>query len=536
VDEPAPLHELVARVVAPGAAPRDRLTLPLGTMQELNRRLANRPVLDFVNATLRGAGQVIFANNPLSGALLLAAMFLQAPWLGVMTLAGVTAATLAAKALRLSPPAVQNGIFGLNGVLIGAAIGFAGRAGNGPWNPVWIGAAVVLSALATLVMQTVGTWFATRLQAPPLGVAFNGLMLGFVLLVVFVPQTWFDVGPPPLAFPPGPVDGLHLARSLPAGLGQVFFCDGALPLLLILLAVGLCTPLGLGVALLGCAMWLLAGLLLGARPGELYLGLWGYNAALTATAIGGVFYAPNRRSITIGALCAFLASAASIAMARWLSPLHLPVLSIPFTIVTLGCFWVLRRTIPSLVPVALHAVASPEEHERRYVVARDILTGFRRGLAAAARGEPRMLLFARAPAAVTDELRRLFDAIDQDHDGALTTAEVMTHLAPAGVSAGEVAYLFERLDADGSGRISCEELGELVLRHRRLMARYDELFTYFLPIDVDRDDVLGPREMNTAMASVGEPPLTADELAVLARRTGGQPLTWNRFVELVLLI
>jgi urea transporter len=37
-------------------------------------------------------------------------------------------------------------------------------------------------------------------------------------------------------------------------------------------------------------MYLLAALLLGAKPEELYTDLWSYNAALTATAIGGVFY------------------------------------------------------------------------------------------------------------------------------------------------------------------------------------------------------------------------------------------------------
>jgi urea transporter len=139
--------------------------LPLGTMQWLNQRLASRPGLDFINAILRGIGQVIFANNPVSGALLLAAMMIQAPWLGVMTLAGVIAATLTAKLMRLSPAAIQNGVFGLSGMLIGAALGFAGRSGNGPWNPMWIAAAVLLSTPATVVMHAIGTWFATRLKA-----------------------------------------------------------------------------------------------------------------------------------------------------------------------------------------------------------------------------------------------------------------------------------------------------------------------------------------------------------------------------------
>jgi urea transporter len=85
-------------------------------------------------------------------------------------------------------------------------------------------------------------------------------------------------------------------------------------------------------------MYLLAGLLLGAKPDELYTGLWGYNAALTATAIGGVFYTPNRLSISIGLICAFLASIiASILLAPLFSLLKLPVLSVPFAIVTIGC-------------------------------------------------------------------------------------------------------------------------------------------------------------------------------------------------------
>jgi urea transporter len=107
-------------------------------MQGLNQQLAARPWLNFVNATLRGVGQVIFANNPVTGLIILVAMFIQAPWLGLMSLCGVAAATLTAMALRLSHDMTQNGVFGLNGLLIGAAMGFTGRAGNGPWNPTWI--------------------------------------------------------------------------------------------------------------------------------------------------------------------------------------------------------------------------------------------------------------------------------------------------------------------------------------------------------------------------------------------------------------
>ncbi len=78
-DEPLPLHELISRILAPEPSfqkPKGLLS-GLGTMQALHQRLANQPLQDFINATLRGISQVIFVNNPLSGLLILAAMFIQ---------------------------------------------------------------------------------------------------------------------------------------------------------------------------------------------------------------------------------------------------------------------------------------------------------------------------------------------------------------------------------------------------------------------------------------------------------------------------
>lgn len=125
-------------------------------------------------------------------------------------------------------------------------------------------------------------------------------------------------------------------------------------------------------------MYLLAAVNLQVTPDDLYTGLWGYNAVLTAIAIGGVFYTPNLFSISIGLGCAFVASLASWGLAALFAPLKLPVLALPFVIVTISCFLILRRSLPSLVPVALHTVASPEEHRQRFLVAKRIISNFRR--------------------------------------------------------------------------------------------------------------------------------------------------------------
>lgn len=41
--------------------------------------------------------------------------------------------------------------------------------------------------------------------------------------------------------------------------------------------------------------------------------------------------------------------------------------------------------------------------------------------------------------------------------------------------------------------------------------------------------------MNVAMASVGEAPLSDEESAYLVQQVGSQPLTWNRFIEMLLV-
>jgi Ca2+-binding EF-hand superfamily protein len=91
------------------------------------------------------------------------------------------------------------------------------------------------------------------------------------------------------------------------------------------------------------------------------------------------------------------------------------------------------------------------------------------------------------------------------------------------------------MDRYRSGAIDFEEFGELMLRHQRLMSRYTEFVTYFLPIDADGDDTISMKEMNTVLASLREPPLSEDEITFLQKQTGGQALTWNRFIEVLLL-
>ncbi|NET55839.1 MAG: urea transporter [Symploca sp. SIO2E6] len=534
-----PLHELLSKLLESEKVSH-RHPLPImGTLQDFNQSVERRPLLDLINASLRGIGQVGFANNPISGLLSILAVLIQSPWVALMLIVGVVAATVTAYGMNLERASVRNGIFGFNGAVIGLALGTFGSWGNGSGNLFWALAIAVCAALSTVLMQHLGLWMAVHLKLPSMGVPFIFITLVFLAGVIYIPQPFFELGtPPPFPNPAESLDGVRILSALVTGVGQVFFSGSMVSAVLIIIALGLCSPMGALVAVLGCAIGLLTGILLGVDLNVLYAGLWGYNSVLTAIAIGGIFYAPNLRSL--GAGCAGALGAALLAwlLSLVMTPLGLPILSIPFQVAVYGCFLVLRHSLSSLVPVAPYSIANPEEHRFRYLTAKEVISAFRRQLQGAMQGEHHKVLFDRAPQEIKGDLRYIFNAIDRDNSGSLSMEELRYHFQQAGhsLSDEELNFAFSSMDFDNSGEIDFEEFGELLLRHRRLISRLDEFYTYFIPIDSDGNGKLDLQEMNVVLTSVDEPPLAHEEVTFLRQQIGDKDLTWERFLELLLVI
>ena len=536
------LQQIISRITVPAEQISERspsLWYGQGTMHWLNQRWANQPSLDFINYNLRGVGQVIFANNPLSGLLILLALFIQSPWIGLMSLVGVVSSTVTAIALKLDRDKIRNGLFGYNGILVGAALATFGLSGNGGWNFWWALAVIIFSALTTVMMKTFGVWWATTFRCAPLTMPFNIATLLFLSLVMFLPQPLFKLGETTIDVTSvSTIEVPRLLASLPIGYGQVFLADKFIVGSLILLAVAIFSPFGATVGLVGEILGVVAALILGIVPEDINTGLWGYNSVLSAMAISGIFYVPNLRSFLFGAGCAFVSAITIPILAIILTkPFGLPVLTLPFCIVTIGFFALLRRLPPALAPVALHAVTSPEEHRQLYLAAKDTISNFHHQLEAAISGQSTNFMFDKAPDSIKGDLRYVFDAIDIDRNGELSNQELATYLVGADriTSDDELIYLLNVVDRDHRGKIDFEEFGELILRHRRLMMEYDAFMSYFLPTDSDENDPISIKEMNVAMTNVGELPLTREEINLLQQRTSSRSFTWHQFVELLLL-
>jgi urea transporter len=104
-----------------GGAPPGGLSIN-GTMPGWAARAEGNPLLDFVDFCLRGVGQVCFMNNPVTGLAILVAMVVAEPWLGFAGALGLVASNLAAILIGMDRGAIRAGLFGFNGVLVGAGL------------------------------------------------------------------------------------------------------------------------------------------------------------------------------------------------------------------------------------------------------------------------------------------------------------------------------------------------------------------------------------------------------------------------------
>ena len=80
------------------------------------------PAVGVIDTLLRGVGQVMLQNNPITGLLFLVGIFLNSYEDGLTALLGLVVATVAAYLLGADRTLISNGLFGFNGVLTGITL------------------------------------------------------------------------------------------------------------------------------------------------------------------------------------------------------------------------------------------------------------------------------------------------------------------------------------------------------------------------------------------------------------------------------
>ena len=185
----------------------------------------------FADAALRGVGQVVFCNSPGSGALILAGLGVADPFLASMATLGVTTSTAAAMMGGLDRAAINSGLYGYNGALVGCAFSvFLGTS-----LPVTLAATTAGAAATPFVGRAIAPLCAS---VPQFTLAFNAVALSTLAVVCpfkaasVAPETPIEVvvGTAADTIPPATVvTGVaELMMSPLTGISQIFVVESPL--------------------------------------------------------------------------------------------------------------------------------------------------------------------------------------------------------------------------------------------------------------------------------------------------------------------
>jgi urea transporter len=294
----------------------------------------------FIDVNLRGSGQVMFQNNPLTGLLFLAGIFWGSytagmPQVGIGALLALVVATLTAMAINVDNKSLRIGLYGFNGILVGAALPTFLKPTPLLWVYIIIGAVVSVFAMGAIA-TVFKTWNVPALTFP------------------FVLTTWFLVlgsyafaniqiaamGPPALpqataAAAAAPVmDPTFFVNALFNGVAQVFLIQNVVTGVIFVVALAVSSWRAALFALIGSAVALATTLVLGGNAGSAAAGLFGFSAVLTAIALGATFYPSSLRMVVVTVMAVIFTVIVQGALDIALAPVGIPTFTAPFVFVT----------------------------------------------------------------------------------------------------------------------------------------------------------------------------------------------------------
>ncbi|MBU2551616.1 MAG: urea transporter, partial [Proteobacteria bacterium] len=278
------------------------------------------------------------------------------PAVGLTGLAGAVLASLFALIMGFSRPQVEAGLVGVNGLLVGLALG--------AWFEPTTGfiALVVAASMATAVVAGALGYLLTSvynlpsLSLPFVIVALLAFLAGHGLQGLEDRQTvkiLFDVE---VTWWPLWVTGYFRALS------AIFFQHTVLPGLIIFAALLLKSRITVFLTLLG----FFAGQAFAWALGESFTGLTpqqtGFNLILSCLAVGGIFFIPSPQAFAGGVLASGFGVLLTNGLAVLFKPWGLPVLATPFNLVVIAFLMAARYRAAPKEPRAVDFI--PDTPER----------------------------------------------------------------------------------------------------------------------------------------------------------------------------
>ncbi|KAJ3603597.1 hypothetical protein NHX12_028342 [Muraenolepis orangiensis] len=325
----------------------------------MERQFIGLRLLDWV---LRGAAQVMFVNNPMSGLVIFGGLVVQSYWLALNGFVGTLFATLSALLLRQSRGAIAAGLYGYNGILVGLLMAVFSAAGDWYWWLLLPNA--FMSAMCPVVSSALAS-INSRWDLPMFTLPFNILVCLHMVATGHFNNYFPQVLIQPRTSQPNitweEIDLAKLFMSVPVGVGQVYGCENPWTGGMFIVSLFLSSPITCAHAVLGSAVGMVSGLALAAPFADIYFGLWGYNCVLACIAIGGMFYALTWQVHLLAISCALFCAYLGAAIANIMANFGLPACTWPFCLSALT-FLLLTTEAARIFKLPLAKVTYPEKN------------------------------------------------------------------------------------------------------------------------------------------------------------------------------
>ncbi|KAM9446487.1 urea transporter 2-like [Clarias gariepinus] len=319
-------------------------------------------VLQIFDWVLRGAAQVMLVNNPLSGLIIFAGLILQNRWWALNGFVGTLFATISALILKQNRGTIAAGLYGYNGILVGLLMAVFSDAGDWYW---WLLLPNIFMSMTCPIVSSALASINSQWDLPVLNLPFNML-----LCIHMVATGHYNLHFPQVLIQPqtsvpnitwSELDYSLLFRSIPVGIGQVYGCDNPWTGGIFIVALFISSPITCVHAVIGSAVGMVSGLALAAPFQNIYIGLWGYNCALSCIAIGGMYYAITWQVHLLSIACAFFCAYLSSAIGNVMATFRLPICAWPFCLSVLT-FLLITTETKTIYKLPLSVVTYPEKN------------------------------------------------------------------------------------------------------------------------------------------------------------------------------
>ncbi|MBS7544043.1 urea transporter [Ancylobacter oerskovii] len=287
--------------------------------------------------SLKGASQVFFMENPLSGILFFAAMayasYASGVWATTIGAAiGVVIATLTARLLDCDDKSIASGLFGFNGVLVGAALPTFIAVSPQLWIYVVVGAAASTVVTAAFSATLTAKWGIPGSTGP--FVLTGWLMVagaysfGGLLVTGDAPKLTTDYvqGMATISQP------IELVQIFFRNIGQVYLLGNEISGAIILLGIFIASiPAGIAVAA-GSLVAMVVSIGMGADPAVVSQGLYGFSPVLTALAVGVVFLKTSPKVMVYALLATVTTVFVQGALDVMVAPAGIPSFTAPYVL------------------------------------------------------------------------------------------------------------------------------------------------------------------------------------------------------------